>query len=428
MPQHRLSDRTVKAAKVGRHPDGGGLYLQVTASKEEGQLSRSWLFRFATGEIKTSKENGKRYKAGQWMGLGSYPDVSLAEARDKAADARKLRKQGIDPIKARDDEQKAAAAAAAMAVAKEMTFDQCRGAYLAVHRKGWRSAKHAKLWERSLVMYVTPVFGALPVAVIDTALVMKALEPIWPIVPDVAVRVRGRIEQVLDWAKVRGYRGGENPARWRGHLDKLLPARSKLRAVTHHKALPYIEVPAFIRELRERPATASRSLEFVIATVARTGEAVGARWSEIDLDAKTWLIPGSRMKGGIEHRVPLSPAAIDVLKQMLKIRENDFVFPGGRGRERLSVMAMDMLLRRMHRDITVHGFRSAFRDWAGEQTNFPREVIELCLAHMVGSKVEQAYFRSDLFEKRRKLMDTWARYCTAAPIRSAKVLQFRESA
>jgi integrase len=254
----------------------------------------------------------------------------------------------------------------------------------------------------------------LPVQEINVALVMKALEPIWSTKPDTASRVRGRIECILDWAVARGFRAGENPARWRGHLDKLLPARSKVRKVKHHAALPYAEIAAFITDLREREGIAARALEFTILTAARTGEALGARWDEIDLKADMWTVPPDRTKGAREHRVPLSAAARAVIEQMQKIRENDYVFPGDR-RATLSNMAMDMLLRRMNRDVTVHGFRSTFRDWVSERTNFQGEIAEAALAHVVGDKVEAAYRRGDLFDKRRRLMNAWAEFCGKGP-------------
>jgi integrase len=295
-----------------------------------------------------------------------------------------------------------------------MSFDQCRDAYLAAHRAGWRNAKHAAQWTNTLDAYVTPVFGRLSVGAIDTALVTKALEPIWSAKTETASRVRGRIEAILDWAKARGYRGGENPARWRGHLDSLLPARSKVRRVEHHAALPFTEIGAFMAQLREQSTIAARALEFTILTAARTGEVLGARWDEIDIDTAVWTVPQDRMKGGREHRVPLSAAALAVIEQMHSRRENDYVFPGDR-RDRLSDKGMDMLLRRMGRAVTVHGFRSSFRDWAAECTHFAREVAEAALAHAVGDKVEAAYRRGDLFAKRQRLMSEWAGYCDKTP-------------
>jgi integrase len=379
------------------HCDGGGLYLQVTQGAD-GAPCRSWLYRYVL------------YGRERQMGLGSLNDTTLAEAREKASGARKRRGQGDDPI----DAKRAHRAAAALARAKVMSFDQCRDAYIAAHRAGWRNAKHAAQWTSTLDAYVTPVFGQLPVGAIDTGLVTKALEPIWSAKTETASRVRGRIEAILDWAKVRGYRGGENPARWRGHLDSLLPARSKVRRVEHHAALPFTEIGAFMAQLREQSSTAARALEFTILTAARTGEVLGARWDEIDVDAAVWTVPSDRMKGAREHRVPLSAAALAVIENMQTRRENDYVFPGDR-RDRLSGRAMDMLLRRMGREVTVHGFRSSFRDWAAEHTNFAREVAEAALAHVVGDKVEAAYRRGDLFDKGRRLMTAWADFCNEAP-------------
>jgi integrase len=420
---HRLSDRTVKATKrPGMYCDGGGLYLQVTIGADGKTARKSWSFRFATGEIKTSR-NGKPRQVEREMGLGSFPDTSLADARARAMDARNQREQGIDPIEARCDQR----AAVALAQAKAMTFDQCRDAYIGAHRAAWRNAKHAGQWTRTLDTYVTKVFGRLPVQTVDVALVMRALEPLWATKPETAGRVRGRIEAVLDWAKARGYRAGENPARWRGHLDKLLPARSKVRKVQHHAALPYSEIGQFLAHLREREGTAARALEFAIATVARTSETIGLRWSEVDRRDKVWTVPGDRMKSGREHRVPLNDAAMAVLERMGEARENDYVFPGER-RAALSNMAMLKLLERMGRDdLTVHGFRSTFRDWTAERTNFPSEVAEAALAHVVGGDTERAYRRGDMFDKRRRLMAAWAEFLSKAEVRGT-VVQLRVNA
>jgi integrase len=403
---HRLSPTKIRTAKdTGMYADGGGLYLQVKAGGD-GRINKSWLFRYAIPETAISANGIERQKERQ-MGLGSLDTISLAEAREAAVHCRKLRFQGIDPIAAR----KAERTKAALEAARAMTFDQCRDAYIAAHRAGWRNVKHASQWTTTLTTYATPVFGKLPVAAIDTALVMKVVEPLWAVKCETASRVRGRIELILDWATVRGFRQGDNPARWRGHLDKLLPARSQVRKVVNHAALPYGEIGPFMADLREREGIAARALEFTILTAARTGEVLGATWSEFDLQARVWTVAEGRMKGGREHRVPLSGAALAVLKQMHELRENSFVFPGAR-RAMMSNMAMDMLLRRMGRDVTVHGFRSTFKDWASERTNFPNEVSEAALAHVVGDKVEAAYRRGDLFEKRRRLMEAWAEYCT----------------
>src|SRR6266498_2569176 len=404
---HRVSSAAVKHAKPGMHCDGGGLYLQAVLGAG-GVVRKSWLFRFA--------ENGRERQ----MGLGSLDNVSLAQARDKAAECRRLRQEGIDPIEARNSQR----ASMAAENAKTMTFDQCAAGYIAAHRAGWRNTKHASQWENTLATYVSPVFGKVTVRSVDVGLVIKALEPIWSAKPETASRVRGQIEAVLDWAAARGFRDADNPARWKGRLDKLLPRRSKVRAVEHHAALPYDKIGSFMVELREREGVAARALEFAILTAVRTGEVLGAQWSEIDLGAKVWTVPAGRMKGGREHRVPLSGAAVAILKRMAKAREGDHVFPGNR-RATLSNMAFLMLLRRMGRgDLTAHGFRSTFRDWAAERTNFPNEVVEMALAHSVGNKVEAAYRRGDLFDKRRKLMNAWAAYCEAPRAVTGKVVAF----
>jgi integrase len=393
--KEHLTDKAVTAAAEGLVCDGGGLYLRVTKGAD-GSLNRSWLYRFASG----ARE--------RWMGLGAYPDVSLKEARNAAEDARRLRRQNVDPI----DDKYAKRAAQAVRKAKETTFAEAAENYVRSQSAGWRNAKHAAQWPSTLKRYAFPIIGRLPVQAIDTDLVLKVLEPIWTTKPETANRLRGRIEAVLDSAKVRGLRGGENPARWRGHLDKSLPKRSKVRRVEHHAALPFDALPEFMTRLGGQDGTAARALAFTILTAARTGEVIGAKWDEIDFAARVWTIPADRMKAGKEHRAPLATAAIAILEQAAARRENDFVFPGGRGRG-LSNMAFLALLRRMKRDdLTTHGFRSTFRDWAAERTGVPREVAEQALAHALSDKVEAAYRRSDLFEKRRKLMESWARFCS----------------
>jgi integrase len=389
---HRLSALHVTNIKQrGMYADGGGLYLQVNKNG-----SRSWIFRF--------KQNGRTRD----MGLGSLTTVSLAAAREIAADCRRRRLAGLDPIETRKAERREVQLAAAQSI----TFDQCRDAFIQAHKVGWRNAKHRAQWTNSLTTYVTPVFGSLPIQSVDVALVMKTLEPIWSTKPETAARVRGRIERILDWAKVRGFRAGENPARWRGHLDVLLPARNKVRQVGHHAALPYSEIGAFMGALRDRQGMAARALELAILTAARTSEVLGAGWEEINLQGRVWTVPPDRMKAGREHRVPLSRDAVALLKKVRGSAEG-LVFPGERRGKPLSNMAMLMVLRRMGRtDLTAHGFRSTFRDWAAERTNFPREVAEAALAHVVGDRTEAAYRRGDLFEKRRRLMDAWAACCT----------------
>ncbi|MGP0091975.1 MAG: tyrosine-type recombinase/integrase [Xanthobacteraceae bacterium] len=366
-------------AKPGMHADGAGLYLQVTKG------GASWVYRYMLA--------GRARE----MGLGPLALYGLQDARAKALEARRMRHEGIDPIETRH----AARTQARLDAAKAVSFKQCSEAYINAHRAGWHNAKHASQWEATLATYAEPIIGALPVQVIDTALVLRVIEPIWTEKPETAGRVRGRIETVLDWAKVRGYRTGENPARWRGHLDKLLPARSKVRQVEHHAALPYAALPDFLVRLREQEGIAARALEFAILTAARTGEALGARWPEIDLLDKTWTVPAGRMKAGKEHRIPLSARALAILEEMKPLADASeaFVFPGGKHGKPLSNMAFLMLLRRMGRDdLTAHGFRSTFRDWCSERTNFPSEVAEMALAHAVGDKVEAAYRRGDLFE------------------------------
>jgi integrase len=388
-----LNARTVQTVKPpSKHAkflaDGRGLYLRVSAAG-----TKSWIYRYA--------DAGRLHD----MGLGPYPDISLAEARERATEQRKLRLNGADPIATR----KATRMAARLDAAKAMTFCQCAEGYIAAHQPGWRNPKHAAQWPATLATYVYPIFGELSVAAVDVGLVMKAIEPIWTAKPETASRVRGRIESVLDWATARGYRTGENPARWKGHLENLLPKRSKVARVEHHAALPYAELPGFIAELRRQSGVSARALEFAILTAARTGEVIGATWPEIDFEAQLWTVPADRMKAGREHRVPLSEDAVAILRQLSEARTGDKVFP-------ISNMAMLMLLRRMGRgDLTAHGFRSTFSDWCAEQTHTPSEVREMALAHTVGDKVEAAYRRGDMFDKRRQLAEAWARYCTAQP-------------
>jgi integrase len=383
-----------RAKRRGYYGDGGGLFLQVSNSG-----AKSWVFRF--------KEGGRLRE----MGLGATHTVSLAEARENARECRRLLLGGIDPIEAR----KAARAQARFEAQNAMTFKACAERYIAAHKAGWRNPKHAAQWPSSLSTYVYPIFGSLPVQAVDIGLVMRVLEPIWTDKPETASRVRGRIESVLDWATARGYRQGENPARWRGHLENLLPKKSKIRRVKHHAALPYAEMGDFMAALKQQEGVSVRALEFAILTVARTGEAIGAKWPEINFAERLWTVPAERMKAGKEHRVPLSAPAIAVLEEMQKIRHGDFVFPGAKARRPLGNMALLMMLRRRGRgDLTTHGFRSSFRDWVAERTDFPSEVAEMALAHAVGDKVEAAYRRGDLFHKRRQLMDAWSRLCTAS--------------
>jgi len=407
---HALTPLTVKNAKPGRHADGGGLNLCV---KDRG--ARSWVFRFMM--------DGKSYDMG--LGVAAGPDaISLADARDKAAAERLKVKAGINPLLERKQKAAEAIAATQAALIAGITFRDVAEAHIAANEDSWRNSKHRQQWRNTLAAYVYPVIGDLPVTDITTAHVLQIVEPIWKKKPETASRIRGRIETVLDAAKARGYREGENPARWRGHVAQILPARAKLSR-GHHKAMPYPELPEFMRALRDREAMAALALEFVILTASRTSEVLGATWSEVDLARAIWTIPAARMKAGKEHRVPLTPRAIEIL-EATRPTGKSWLFPGNRG-GKLSGMAMSMLLRRMKLDCTVHGFRSAFRDWSAECTGYAQEVCEMALAHTISSQSEAAYRRGDLFEKRRRLMSDWATYCQdgdagragATPIRGA---------
>ncbi len=391
----RLSARSVATLKKpGRHADGDGLYLVVDASG-----ARRWMFLF---------RQGGRLRE---MGLGGVSAVSLAEAREKAAECRKLVAAGTDPIARR----KMAKATPSQA----MTFGDFADALVDEIAPGFRNAKHVAQWRMTLKVYAAPL-RAKSLDAIGTDDVLAVLQPIWTKRSETASRVRGRIERVLDAAKARGLRSGENPARWRGHLDHLLPRRQKLTR-GHHLAMPFPEVPAFIAQLKEREAVAALALEFCILTAARSGEVLGAQWNEVDVEGKIWTVPATRMKAGREHRVPLSEEALKILTRMKEVRTGDYVFPGQRKGRPLSVMAMEMVLRRMKVDnATVHGFRSSFRDWAGESTSFPREVAEAALAHVIGDQTERAYRRSDALEKRRKLMTAWAGFLNGS--RAASVV------
>jgi integrase len=403
----KLPAVALRSLPVGRHSDGGGLYVQVTQNAVGGK-ARSWLFRYSLA--------GKSRE----MGLGPLHTLGLAEARAKARELRKQVLDGEDPIATRNTRRQAATVEAATG----MTFQACAEAYIAAHQAGWRNPKHRAQWPATLSTYAYPVFGSLPVQSVDVGLVMKALEPIWQVKPETASRVRGRIEAALDWATARGYRQGENPARWRGHLENLLPKKSKMRRVEHHAALPYSEIAEFMAELRKQEGVAALALELTILTAARTGEVLGARWDEINPDGGLWIVPAERMKAGREHRVPLSDAAMKIIEKMASIRLSDYIFPGQRTSRPLSQMAMLMLLRRMGRgDLTAHGFRSTFSDWCAEQTNFPSEVREMALAHTVSDKVEAAYRRGDLFQKRRELAEAWAQYCDGEAPTESKVVR-----
>lgn len=391
----KLTTRRVQTAKAGKYSDGGNLYLIVAPAG-----SRKWVLRFTW-----------RGKAKE-MGLGSATTVTLAEARDRAITARRKVSQGLNPIddRKRDD--------------GIPTFGDTADSVREALSAGFRNEKHKAQWKTTLETYAGPLRNK-PVDAINTDDILAVLKPIWTTKAETASRLRGRIEKVLDAAKAKGFRDGENPARWRGHLDHLLPRPSKL-ARGHHAAMPYEEMAAFMAKLRKREATAALALEFCILTAARSGEVLGLRWSEIDFDKKIWTVPASRMKAGREHRVPLSTRAISILRELEKLRSGEFVFPGQSADKPLSNMAMEMVLRRMEIDnATVHGFRSSFRDWAGNVSAFPRELAETALAHVIGDKAEQAYRRSDALDKRRKLMEAWAAYCGLTV--SEKVIQLRKT-
>jgi integrase len=395
---HRLTVLDIKRARTGKLNDGGGLYALID--------QQSFAHRY--------KRNGKD----RWHGLGAFHTVTLVAAREKSRRCRELLLAGIDPLA----ERSARKTAAKLDAAKALSFAECADRYHAAHRAGWRNAKHAGEWRSSLATHADPIIGSLPVQAIDTALVIRVLEPVWATRAVTAGRVRQRIEAVLDWARARGLRSGDNPARWRGHLDHLLPAQKRVARVQHLAALPYAEIGTFVTELRARDGTTARALEFAIMTAARLGEVLGATWGEIDLVDKVWVIPAARMKGNKDHRVPLSAPALALLQSLPRVAGNDHVFAGARTGQGLGHVALFNLLRVMGRgDITVHGFRSTFRDWAAEQTNYARDVCESALAHAIAGSVEAAYRRGDLLDKRRRLMGDWAKFC-AKPSTSTGVV------
>lgn len=399
-----------RIVEPGLHAVGGvaGLHLQVLPSG-----GKSWLLRIVIG--------GKRRE----VGLGGFPDVPLALAREKAREVRETVQQGRDPIA----ERAAARGALAAQRGAEITFDECAEKFIAAKSAEWRSAKHAAQWTATLTTYASPVLGTMQVRDIELAHIVKVLEKddFWTAKTETASRVRGRIESVLDWATVRGYRKGENPARWKGHLDKVLPAPKKVAKVEHHAALPVDAIGAFMRDLRQREGIAARALEVLILTAARSGELRGMTWAEVNLDDAVWIVPAARMKAKREHRVPLSVRVIEVLRG-LPVVAGGLVFPGMREGSPLSDMTLTAVLRRMGRgDLTAHGFRSTFRDWAAERTNYPRDVAEMALAHTIGDKVEAAYRRGDLFDKRSRMMEDWARFCDTVQV-AGEVLPIRAKA
>lgn len=408
---HRLTAARVEKLKPvpGKHPDGDGLYLKVTPA-----LVASWAFRFMING--TARE----------MGLGPVRHITLSRARQLAAQARDLKREGTDPLTARQAKK----LGASVARAKTMSFQQCARAYIHAHRKNMQ-------WSHSLENHAFPVIGSLPVETIDTPLVLQVIEPLWTTATETASRVRGRIENILDWAKTREYRSGENPARWKGHLDNLLPKRSQVAPVQHQPALPYRAIAAFMTDLRAVDASDARALEFAILCASRTGEVLAAKWEEFGdyLADRVWTIPGKRMKMRKEHRVALSAAALAILEQQKAIRVNDYVFPG-QGDKAAGRSTLDNVLKRRlppyydaeGRKVTVHGFRSTFSDWVADQTSFDRDVREMALAHAVSDKVEAAYRRGDMFAKRLNLAEAWGRYCAGAEVVSFPVEEVRQSA
>ena len=401
----------LKSLKDGWHADGGNLYLFVRGD------SRTWVFRFVAPD-------GKRRN----MGLGSINAISLAEARKQAALLREQVKHPTapnDPLSARQEQR----VARKLAMRKHMTFRACAEAYIEAHRAEWKNQKHAQQWANTLITYAYPIFGDLPVATVDEALLLKVLMPIWETKTETATRLRGRIECVLDWATFNKYRQGDNPARWKGHLDNSLAKPNKVAKVQHHPALPYQEIGTFFNDLKQREGLGARALEFLILTAARSGEVRGATWDEIDLNTRLWIVPAERMKMEREHRVPLSNAAVELLSKLPRLEDSDLMFPSSKPKTPMSDMTLTAVLRRMkYEDVTVHGFRSTFRDWAAESTNYPSDMAEMALAHSIGDKVEAAYRRGDMLKKRFRMMDDWAKYCetiqnaegTVIPIRGTR--------
>jgi integrase len=398
----KLTARFVKTVRTaGLYPDGGNLYLKVEGG------SKSWIFRWSS--------NGKARK----HGLGSTITVTLAQAREKAAESRRMVGEHIDPREAHR--------AAAVAAAKTRTFDDAAKEYIEAHEAGWKGDKYAVQWRSSLKRYASPHFGKWPVSAIDVGLVMKALQPLWTRKTATASQLRARIEAILAWSTVRGFRSAQipNPAAWKNNLSKLLAAPGKVHKTAHHPALPHTQLPGFMSDLRRRHGTVPRALEFLVLTAARSAEALGARWDEIDLAAKLWTVPAERMKGRRVHRVPLSARSIAIIEGMQAVGRSEFVFPGKRRGKGLGHTTLQGMLRRMDRDgITPHGFRSCFRDWVAEETNFQRETAEAALAHIVGDATEQAYLRGDALAKRRALMEAWAGYCDSR-ISTGKVIALR---
>ena len=405
----RLNAKSVETIKEpGWYPDGGGLYLQVSPT-----CSKSWVYRY--------KLNGRERR----KGLGSYSmGKSLSEAREDAKNDRSLLDKKIDPI----EHQRKIKHEQALDEAKTITFKECALAYIDSHKEGWKNAKHESQWRNTLETYAYPVMGDLPVQGIDIGIVLEVLEPIWYDKTETASRVRQRMENILDWAIVREYREDANPARWKGRLDKILPNRNKVKKPVHFAAMDYRQLPEYFRSLRKRETIAAKALAFTILTATRNGEARAATRAEIDFKEKVWIIPDSRMKADKEHRVPLSAEALAIIKEMevFKRSTDDYIFPGFAKDKPISEAALLKIVKKHDDTLTVHGFRSAFRDWCAEQTSYPREIAESALAHTLKDKTEAAYQRGDLIEKRRRLMDQWADYCLTGQ-RTGEVIPISKS-
>lgn len=404
---NKLSDRGVRAQhKSGRYADGNGLYLQVSKSG-----SKSWIFRYMI-DAKPRE-----------MGLGSVLTVALSEARIKALQYRKNLHEGIDPIRLKNERL----ALAKKANIQIYTFKKCTEEYLRAHSASWKSTRHAEIWHSSVRRFAYPVLGSLSVNVIERGHIMRVLDPIWRTKTETAKKLRGRLEAILDWASVQDYRSSENPARWKGHLDKLLPKPSELHKVNHFAALPYEQIYDFMNELDDRDATSAQALRLLILTATRSGEVRGAKWSEINLDKAVWLIPAERMKAKVEHIIPLCDKSLSIIQSLPRMVDNDLLFFNPKSGKPLSDVVFKKLMERMGRTgFTTHGFRSTFRDWAAERTSFPREVIESALAHQLKDKAEAAYFRSNLLDKRRELMNVWMKYINTPKITDSKIINFQQ--
>jgi integrase len=399
MPKRILEKTALEVSRLrtdGVYSVGGapGLHLQIIGG------SRVWVFRYRFMHQRRR------------MGLGSYPAVSLAAAREAARQAIGLRDAGIDPLKARADEREAAR----LAIAKRLEFDQAAESFIKEHESTWRSLKHVQQWRNTLATYASPHFGTVPVSDIDQAMVLRALSPIWKTKTETASRLRGRIEQVLDWATAHGHRSGTNPARWRGQLEHILADPDKVAPVKHHEAVPFTQLPGVYQQIASVQGQSALALRFLILTAARSGEVRGMLWSEVDLKAALWIIPAARMKAGKEHRVPLSRQAVALLKGQTQVEHVEHVFPSNR-KGPLSDMALTAVMRRHKLGAVPHGFRSTFRDWAGEMTHHPRDAVELCLAHTIDTKTEAAYRRADMLEKRTVIMQEWADFAHSVALR-----------